>query len=175
MHRCGIADKIGNRYEARWTLHQLLGLLDGGTRSITIEALGDENQGFEFSLERAGGSIEWHQCKRQTSTGSWTIAALAAAGVLTAFAAKVARGERCVFVSSDPVAGLTPLQSKFPAASNLHAFEGALAQFETKTWSVLKDRLAGDGEAALRFLGFSDFRTLAEPDVADMLRARIAY
>ena len=175
MHKGGVADKVGNRYEARWTLHQLLGLLDGGVRSITIEALGDEEQGFEFSLERAGGGIEWHQCKRQTSTGSWTIAALAAAGVLAAFSAKVARGERCVFVSSDPAGPLTSLQSKLPAASTLDPFEGSLSQVETKTWSVLKGRLATDGEAALRFLTLTEFRTFHENDVADMLRARVAY
>ena len=39
MHKGGIADKAGNRYEARWQTHQLLGLLDGTVQSITIEAL----------------------------------------------------------------------------------------------------------------------------------------
>src|SRR3546814_10360906 len=81
MHKGGIADKVGNRYEARWLTHQLLGLLDGTVQSITIEALGDDEQGFEFSLMRAGGA-EWHQCKRQTAAGTWSIAALDGAGVL---------------------------------------------------------------------------------------------
>src|SRR3546814_3292369 len=58
MHKGGIADKVGNRYEARWLTHQLLGLLDGTVQSITIEALGDDEQGFEFSLMRAGRSEE---------------------------------------------------------------------------------------------------------------------
>src|SRR3546814_3352582 len=83
MHKGGIADKVGNRYEARWLTHQLLGLLDGTVQSITIEALGDDEQGFEFSLMRAGGA-EWHQCKRQTAAGTWSIAALDGAGVLSA-------------------------------------------------------------------------------------------
>src|SRR3546814_12274071 len=82
MHKGGIADKVGNRYEARWLTHQLLGLLDGTVQSITIEALGDDEQGFEFSLMRAGGA-EWHQCKRQTAAGTWSIAALDGAGVLS--------------------------------------------------------------------------------------------
>src|SRR3546814_18638756 len=74
-------------YESRWLTHQLLGLLDGTVQSITIEALGDDEQGFEFSLMRAGGA-EWHQCKRQTASGTWSIAALDGAGVLSAFRAK---------------------------------------------------------------------------------------
>src|SRR3546814_3817789 len=101
MHKGGIADKVGNRYEARWLTHQLLGLLDGTVQSITIEALGDDEQGFEFSLMRAGGA-EWHQCKRQTAAGTWSIAALDGAGVLSAFRAKTSStGTRCLFVSSD--------------------------------------------------------------------------
>src|SRR3546814_21095032 len=87
MHKGGIADKVGNRYEARWLTHQLLGLLDGTVQSITIEALGDDEQGFEFSLMRAGGA-EWHQCKRQTAAGTWSIAPLDGAGVLAAFRAQ---------------------------------------------------------------------------------------
>jgi|TARA_R110000787_G_scaffold41162_11_gene101915 hypothetical protein len=119
MHKGGIADKAGNRYEARWLTHQLLRLLDGTVQSVIVEALGDDEQGFEFSLVRANGS-EWHQCKRQTAVGTWSIPALEASGVLAAFRAKTStESALCLFVSSDPSPQLKLLQDKLPATHSL--------------------------------------------------------
>lgn len=175
MHKGGIADKAGNRYEARWLTHQLLGLLDGTVQSITVESLGDEDEGFEFSLVRGGGT-EWHQCKRQTASGTWSIATLDAAGVLAAFRAKTGDdGLRCLFMSSDPSPQLKLLQDKLPATHSLGAFEASLSDKETQHWCTLKERLGCDGAEAFQFLGATEFRTLSEPDLAENLRARIAY
>ncbi|WP_026792257.1 ATP-binding protein [Pleomorphomonas oryzae] len=175
MHKGGIADKVGNRFEARWLTHQLLGLLDGTILTITIEMLGDDEQGFEFSVVRTSGT-EWHQCKRQTASGTWSIAALDAAGVLAAFRAKIGTGgARCLFVSSDPSPQLKLLQEKLPATHNIEAFEASLSDNESRYWSVLKERLGGDAADAFRFLGHSEFRTLSEPDLTDIVRARLAY
>src|SRR3546814_8715212 len=100
----------------------------------------DLEQGFEFSLMRAGGA-EWHQCKRQTAAGTWSIAALDGAGVLSAFRAKTSStGTRCLFVSSDPSPQLKLLQDKLPAAHSLEAFEASLSKMETQHWGVLKNR-----------------------------------
>jgi len=175
MHRGGIADKVGNRFEARWLTHQLLGLLDGTIQAVTIEALGDDEQGFEFSITRAG-SREWHQCKRQTASGTWSIASLDAAGVLTAFRRKTGtEGARCLFVSSDPSPQLKLLQDKLPATHSLEAFEASLSKIETQHWCLLKERVGGDTADAFRFLGHTEFRTISEPDLADILRGRLAY
>lgn len=175
MHRGGIADKVGNRYEARWLTHQLLRLLDGTVQAVTVEALGDDEQGFEFSITRANGS-EWHQCKRQTAAGTWSIPILDAAGVLSAFRAKTsAGGALCLFVSSDPSPQLKLLHDKLPAAHSLEAFEASLSKAETQHWGVLKERLGGDGADAFCFLSHTEFRTLSEHDLIDNLRARIAY
>jgi anti-anti-sigma regulatory factor len=175
MHRGGIADKVGNRFEARWLTHQLLGLLDGTIQAITVEALGDDEQGFEFSVTRATGT-EWHQCKRQTVSGAWSIPALDAAGVLAAFRAKAGtNGARCLFVSSDPSPQLKLLQDKLPATHSLEAFEASLSKTETQHWQVLRERLRGDGVDAFRFLEQTEFRTLSESDLTDNLRARLTY
>lgn len=175
MHRGGIADKAGNRFEARWLTHQLLGLLDGTVRGVTVEALGDEEQGFEFALTRIAGA-EWHQCKRQTATGTWSIAALDAAGVLAAFRIKTANvGARCLFVSSDPSPPLKLLQDKLPATHSPETFEASLSDKETQHWCLLKERLGCDSAEAFRFLGRTEFRTLSEADLAENLRARITY
>lgn len=175
MHKGGIADKVGNRFEARWLTFQLLGLLDGAIRSITIEALGDDEQGFEFSITRANGT-EWHQCKRQTALGTWSISALDTAGVLSAFRAKTGADDaRCLFVSSDPSPQLKLLQDKLPATHSLGAFEASLSKAETQHWCQLKERLGCGDADAFRFLGRTEFRTLSELDLAENLRARLAY
>jgi len=175
VHRGGIADKVGNRFEARWLTHQLLGLLDGTIQAITIEALGDDEQGFEFSITRASGT-EWHQCKRQTASGTWSIANLYTAGVLTAFRNKTgADGTRCLFVSSDPSPQLKLLQDKLPATHSVEAFEASLSKTETQYWGLLKERLGDDTVDAFRFLAHTEFRTLSESDLTDILRARLAY
>lgn len=175
MHRGGIADKVGNRFEARWLTHQLLGLLDGTIQAVTVEALGDDEQGFEFSITRASGT-EWHQCKRQTASGTWSIASLDAAGVLAAFRAKASiDGARCLFISSDPSPQLKLLQDKLPATHSIEAFEASLSKTETQYWCLLKERIGGEAAEAFRFLEQTEFRTLSEPDLSDILRARLTY
>ena len=86
----GIADKVGNRYEALWLVDQLLDLFDGKALSVTNERFGDGNDGFEFDVERIGYS-EWFQSKRQTSK-SWTLNELSQQGVLDSFQAKLKTG-----------------------------------------------------------------------------------
>lgn len=173
MHRGGIAGKLGDRYEARWTVWQALGLLDGSALSITLEKLGED--GFEFELARSGGR-EWHQCKRQTARGHWPIAALAAEGVLGDFASKLAGSAgQCVFVSGDRASQLASLQAKLPATNRLDAFEASLSKDEAGHWLTLCDRLGGSPADALDFLARTDFKTLGEPEIAEMVRSRIAY
>ena len=43
----GYADKLGNRYEGRWVVKQLLRLLNEEINSVTIEAIGDDEQGVD--------------------------------------------------------------------------------------------------------------------------------
>src|SRR3546814_4256565 len=80
-----------------------------------------------------------------------------------------------LFRSSYPSPQLNLLQDKLPAAHSLEAFEASLSKMETQHWGVLKERLGGDAAEAFRFLGSTEFRTLSEHDLAENLRARIAY
>ena len=57
MHPGGIADKVGNRYEALWLIRHLIELIDGRARSVSIELLGEEGAGFEFCVERSGHEL----------------------------------------------------------------------------------------------------------------------
>jgi len=88
VHPGGIADNVGNRYEALWLVRHLLELIDRRAQSITIEPIGDIGISFEFAVERNDGT-EWQQAKRQTS-GSWTIDRMASEGVLATFQNKFA-------------------------------------------------------------------------------------
>ena len=129
MYPGGIADKTDNRFEARWLTRQMLGLLDGSTTSITVEKIGDGDEGFEFLVERQGVA-EWHQCKRQTSETSWTITALAREAIIDNFRAKLqlSPSQRCVFVSTDIAKQVKLLQEKRAYAPTLAEFENIMPQ-----------------------------------------------
>lgn len=121
----GIADKKGNDYEASWTLIGALRVLRGMADEIRLEPYNEDAQGFEFRIT-GDGIDEWHQCKRQTSNGSWTIASLIGSGVLKAFAGKLTDPNTlCVFVSSDPAPALEKLIEKALIAETAEDFFGA--------------------------------------------------
>src|SRR5258707_15889899 len=82
MLRGGVADKLGNDYEAHWTLIEALGVLRGHAEEIRLEAFNEDATGFEFRVTTSGQNV-WHQCKRRRAKGSWTMQALAGEGVLT--------------------------------------------------------------------------------------------
>jgi hypothetical protein len=176
MYSGGIADKIGNRFEARWLTLELLGLLSGKAASVTIEKIGDDEQGFEFLVEQADVSV-WHQCKRQTSAVSWTINALAAEGIIANFSGKlgITSANRCVFVSTDVAKQIKLLEEKRRISTSLKEFEDALAQSEITYWQNLKDHLAVDGEGALDWLAHCEFHTVSEDMLELMVAHRVAF
>src|SRR5258707_1960206 len=112
MLRGGVADKLGNDYEAHWTLIEALGVLRGHAEEIRLEAFNEDATGFEFRVSTSGQNV-WHQCKRRRVNGSWTMQALATEGVLAAFGGKLADAQNeGVFGSSDPAAALKVPTSK---------------------------------------------------------------
>jgi hypothetical protein len=172
----GIADKAGNRFEARWLTRQLLGLINGKALSITVEKIGDGEEGFEFLVERPNFS-EWHQCKRQTSDTAWTIAALGREGVIGNFGAKLAlsSAQRCVFVSTDVVKQIKLLQEKRAVAPTLAEFESILSKDETKHWQVLLGQLRLGHREALDWLGRCEFLNLSEELLEQIVASEIAF
>ena len=78
----GRADKFGNRYESRWVVKQLLRLLNEEIASVTIEAIGGEEEGVDLWIKNLDGSQECHQCKaRNASKEYWDLSDLAARGI----------------------------------------------------------------------------------------------
>lgn len=62
MHPGGVADKVGNRYEALWLISHLNEMVDGPAQSVTIEPVSDPGIGVEFAVARHDGT-GWHQAK----------------------------------------------------------------------------------------------------------------
>ncbi|MBN2588372.1 MAG: hypothetical protein JXA96_00800, partial [Sedimentisphaerales bacterium] len=79
----GYADKLGNRHEGRWVVKQLLRLLNEEIRSVTIEAIGDDQEGVDLIIESNTGIRQFQQCKaRNRSNNSWSISDLKSKGIL---------------------------------------------------------------------------------------------
>lgn len=173
MHPGGIADKVGNRYEAVWLIRHLIQLIDGRASTITIEALGNEGAGFEFVIDRPSHR-EWHQCKRQTS-GSWTINRLASEGVLANFKAKISASanDTCIFVSTDPSKPIKLLKEKLPAAQDIEQFEAALSCDEQAHWQNLQQQLGCDAAQSLEWLARCEFLTFPETELTASVLAEL--
>ena len=78
----GRADKFGNRYESHWVVNQLIRLLNEEIESVTIEAIGEEEDGVDLWIRKLDGSKECHQCKaRNSSNEIWNFGDLAARGI----------------------------------------------------------------------------------------------
>lgn len=172
MHPGGIADKVGNRYEARWLIYQLFGLLDGSAVAFTVEKIGPEEEGFEFEIQRPDG-LEWHQCKRQTRK-SWTIRRLESEGVLKNFAARLKTDAdgRCVFVSTDPATQLKRLKEKEASSPNAQSFESSLSVDDTGDWTALRSALGMSASEAFTWLQRCQFKTFPEDELEEVIRAK---
>lgn len=78
----GRADKFGNRYEGRWVVNQLLRLIKEDITSITLEAIGVEEEGIDLWIKNKNGSRICSQCKaRNGSKEYWDVSDLGSRGI----------------------------------------------------------------------------------------------
>src|ERR1043166_2778540 len=89
----GIANKLGNRFEAKWTVQNLLEVFLGNAEALCFESVDPINHGVEFSLSRRSEK-EWHQTKKQETSGNWTVRRLEREGVLSSALNKVSSGDQ---------------------------------------------------------------------------------
>ena len=102
----GYADKLGNRYEGRWVVRQLLRLLLEEIQSVTIEAVGDDEHGVDLWIGHHDGTREAQQCKVGNGRApQWSIADLSRRGILTYMRLQLERSplHRYTFVTGVPV------------------------------------------------------------------------
>lgn len=79
----GRADKMGNLYEGKWVVKQLLNLIREEITSITLEAIGEKEEGIDLWIRNNDGNQIGSQCKgRNKSKEYWSINDLGANGIL---------------------------------------------------------------------------------------------
>jgi len=100
----GRADKSGNRYEIRWTIYQIIEVLDEKLDYIILEALGDDERGADVWIGKKNGIREAQQCKgRNASKEYWDYGTANAKGIFTNWKFQLERGD------SNTVALVSPL------------------------------------------------------------------
>lgn len=78
----GRADKLGNRFEIRWTIYQILEVIDEKIDYIILEALGDDERGVDIWVGKKNGTREGQQCKgRNASKEYWDYGTANAKGI----------------------------------------------------------------------------------------------
>lgn len=94
----GSSDKKGNVYELKWTMIQLLEVLDEKHDSITLEVAGEEGEGCEYKLVK-DNRIEYHQVKRQNTKDDWNFSRLKAKQIIKYAYIKTGKGKYYSFIS----------------------------------------------------------------------------
>ncbi len=95
----GYADKIGNRYEGRWVVRQVLRLLSEDLSSLQLEAVGDDEVGVDLWVQHRDGHRVGQQCKiRNGCYDRWSMADLARRGVLDKMKMQLDRDDQAEFM-----------------------------------------------------------------------------
>lgn len=179
----GEADKLGNRYEAVWTVDSLLDVLAGEAQALTAEPLSGE-LGIEFVKELNDGSREFHSAKRQTTSLTWSLRKLTAVGGtgrsilqdLFDRIAATAKSTAC-FVSMTTANHLEELCALAAASPDVANFKERLAEQDRLNDLFEKHVLRVGGDVAacrdrlrrLRVVGFT------EPELIWRVEHRIRY
>lgn len=172
MNIGGISSKLGNRYEAKCLVRELLQVVNGDAEWLRFEGITAEFNGFEAALQRAGRT-EWHQTKINAPGGNWTINALKREGVLAAFANRLRAGAEndCIFVSQSPARDLSAFCEKARRANDIREFRDALSKGERASIKLLEDAWGSDESQTHAWLRRCWFRTVPVDMLDDMIGA----
>jgi hypothetical protein len=162
----GIASKLGNGYEAKWLVWQLLDVVQGRARSIQFEGITASFAGFEAAVQK-GAVTEWHQTKINAPHGNWTVPALDREGVLSAFARRLSGSttDRCIFVSQDLARDAGAMSNKACRANEVGEFIRSLSKKEREAYDKLKDNWAVTDATMLLWLKRCSFLTVPIPEI----------
>jgi hypothetical protein len=171
----GLADKLGNRYEGRWTVACLGSLLRDEWESIDLEPY--DGLKIEFHARRRDGVIEHHQTKRSApGGGSWTRRKLDREGLLDAIARWTLPDGEFVLISGSPIdpelgALVIEARKSVDAQSFLASLpEGQMAEFR----GFQRDLGDVSDERGWQALQRVTFRHVDEWTLADLAAAGIA-
>src|SRR5260370_30076282 len=140
MRTGGWADKLGNRYEGRWTAKQLLHLLAEKLQMVQLETEDAVEQRIDLLVGHTDGALEAQQCKKNNSQNNWPMTELARRGVLAGlhnFLIK-APTHRFTFISNREAPDFKRLIEKARDASDdFEAFRACLDTHELGSWERL--------------------------------------
>jgi hypothetical protein len=135
----GIADKLGNRYEAKWLVRNFFHVIADKADWLVFEGVESEYKGFEFAVKRSE-ITEWHQTKMSSPHGNWTINALKKEGVLKAFSNRLSadKNAHCFFVSQDNAKDFRTLTEKARIANSHDQYTKTLSKEQNIAFDQLK-------------------------------------
>ena len=173
----GASDKAGNRYDLLWTVVNMARVLTGEAEYVSLEPVGDEGDGVEFTVALAAGT-EYHQVKRQrTGRGYWSLATLQGEGVLGHFYQKLnVPSAKTVFVSTHAAHPLDELVERAQSAASWEEFErGFLSSDE---WSTNFDKFHRQWGAASNEESYESLRrirvvTISENELRELAHAKL--
>lgn len=173
----GAADKIGNRYEGRWTVHCMIDVMDEKADSICLEEPGED--AFEFFVRR-NTKLDYHQVKLQKSgRRGWPLNALEdkQVRVLSGFWKKLINPEAsCVFMSTQDAEELKELANRARNAASWAKFEhDFLTQKLSGDFNTLRQKWGNCSEiAAFEALKRIRVRTFDEDSLLETIESRLA-
>jgi hypothetical protein len=127
----GPAEKTSSNYETLWGVRAMLDLLHDKAERIRIEE--PRVDGAEFWIERDDVREYWQVKRQLTNQATWTLNALANAGVLAFFLEQRRSGQRCVFASITDAPELRILAERArDAAAGAEEVTDGFAEFKGK-------------------------------------------
>ncbi|MDR6412387.1 AAA family ATPase [Paraburkholderia terricola] len=173
MIRGGIADKLGNRYEAKWLALKLIDVVRGDASSLRFEGTAEAFAGFEFLLTK-GAEKQWHQVKISNTSGNWTENRLRKLGVLESFRKRLCledESDQCHFVSQDPAVNLRDLTERARTANDYSDFEHLLTKELSESLKEIIDAWSVKNEVAYAWLRRVHCRTQPEDGLDEYIEA----
>ena len=177
----GESDKLGNLFEAVWTVNCTLDVLLGRYRSITVEAFTDDSLGVEFHIDQNNGVRQFHSAKRQTQGGDWSVAKLtrkdeSGRSILGDLIAKLQSrpNSKLVFVSQTGANTLRELCERAANASSVIEFKKLLAGKLLKEFDDRIVPICADEQGALQALKAIEVVPRAHDDLVRDLERRIS-
>jgi len=168
----GIADKLGNRYEAKWLVRSLMDVIVDKAHWLKFESVETEYQGFEFAIAR-GEITEWHQTKVNSPTGNWTINALKKEGVLKAFLNRLSTdgNARCFFVTQDNAKDFRALTEKARTANSHDQYAEILSEVQNDSFQQLKREWPQPDEVVFDWLKRSYVEIIPERELDSLIES----
>lgn len=155
----------------------MLDILEERAHSIRFEPPAKEDDGFEF-LVRWDEYETYHQVKRQTSRGQWSLSQLSDTKVLTNFWQKLRRpGTRCTFASGYSAQELHELSDRARGAANYEEYRQIF--LNTSSYARAFDDLsrrwgATSEQATFEALQRISVETISESTLRDVVESRLA-